>query len=32
MQGTFAGTAGKVFRQLTDADMKFGTIADVKGN
>lgn len=32
MQGTFAGTAGKVFRQLTDADMKFGTIADGKGN
>ncbi len=32
MQGTFAGTAGKVFRQLTDADMKFGTIADGEGN
>ncbi|MGB8852915.1 MAG: oligoendopeptidase F [Pirellulales bacterium] len=26
MQGTFAGTAGKVFRQLTDADLKFGSI------
>ena len=32
MQGTFAGTAGKVFRQLTDADMKFGTMTDGKGN
>ena len=31
MQGTFAGTAGKVFRQLTDADMKFGTVSDGKG-
>lgn len=31
MQGTFAGTAGKVFRQLTDADMKFGGIVDGKG-
>ena len=31
MQGTFAGTAGKVFRQLTDADMKFGSIVDGKG-
>ncbi len=31
MQGTFAGTAGKVFRQLTDADMKFGTVVDGKG-
>ena len=27
MQGTFAGTANKVFRQLTDADLKFGSIA-----
>ena len=26
MQGTFAGTAGRVFRQLTDADMKFGSV------
>ncbi len=31
MQGTFAGTAGKVFRQLTDADMKFGTVTTGKG-
>ena len=31
MQGTFAGTAGKVFRQLTDADLKFGSIATGKG-
>ena len=32
MQVTFAGTAGKVFRQLTDADMTFGTMTDGKGN
>jgi oligoendopeptidase F len=31
MQGTFAGTAGKVFRQLTDADLKFGSVATGKG-
>lgn len=31
MQGTFAGTAGKVFRQLTDADMKFGSVTTGKG-
>ena len=31
MQGTFAGTAAKVFRQLTDADMKFGTVANGRG-
>jgi oligoendopeptidase F len=31
MQGTFAGTAGKVFRQLTDADMKFGTVVTGAG-
>jgi len=31
MQGTFAGTAGKVFRQLTDADLTFGSIANGKG-
>ena len=31
MQGTFAGTAGKVFRQLTDADLKFGSITNGKG-
>ena len=31
MQGTFAGTAGKVFRQLTDADMKFGSVTTGNG-
>ncbi|MFM1997093.1 MAG: Oligoendopeptidase plasmid [Planctomycetota bacterium] len=31
MQGSFAGTASKVFRQLTDADMKFGTVRDGGG-
>ena len=31
MQGTFAGTAGKAFRQLTDADMKFGAVETGKG-
>jgi oligoendopeptidase F len=31
MQGTFAGTAGKVFRQLTDADMKFGSVTTGAG-
>ncbi len=31
MQGTFAGTASRVFRQLTDADMKFGDVIDGKG-
>jgi len=31
MQGTFAGTAGRVFRQLTDADMKFGSIVTGSG-
>lgn len=31
MQGTFAGTAGKVFRQLTDADLKFGTVTTGTG-
>jgi oligoendopeptidase F len=31
MQGTFAGTAGKVFRQLTDADLKFGSLTTGKG-
>jgi oligoendopeptidase F len=31
MQGSFAGTAAKVFRQLTDADMTFGTLANGKG-
>ncbi len=32
MQGTFAGTAGKVFRQLTDADLTFGSLVDGRGN
>jgi len=31
MQGTFAGTAAKVFRQLTDADLKFGTVGNGRG-
>ena len=31
MQGTFAGTAAKVFRQLTDADLKFGSVTNGKG-
>ena len=31
MQGSFAGTAGKVFRQLTDADMKFGSVSNSAG-
>jgi oligoendopeptidase F len=31
MQGTFAGTAGRVFRQLTDADLTFGTVTTGKG-
>ena len=31
MQGTFAGTASKVFRQLTDADMTFGSLTNGKG-
>ena len=31
MQGTFAGTAAKVFRQLTDADMKFGDVTTGSG-
>ena len=31
MQGSFAGTASKVFRQLTDADMTFGTLANGRG-
>ena len=32
MQGTFAGTAGRVFRQLTDADMKFGDVTTGRGD
>ena len=31
MQGTFAGTAAKVFRQLTDADLRFGSVTNGKG-
>jgi oligoendopeptidase F len=31
MQGTFAGTAGKAFRQLTDADMTFGDVTTGTG-
>ncbi len=31
MQGTFAGTASKAFRQLTDADLKFGTLTNGRG-
>ncbi|MDZ4859378.1 MAG: oligoendopeptidase F [Candidatus Hydrogenedentes bacterium] len=31
MQGEVAGTASKVFGQLNDADMKFGTIKDERG-
>jgi len=31
MQGTFAGTAGKAFRQLTDADLKFGSVTTGTG-
>jgi len=31
MQGTFAGTAGRAFRQLTDADMTFGDITTGTG-
>ena len=32
MQGSFAGTAGRVFRQLTDADMKFGSVTTGAGD
>lgn len=32
MQGTFAGTASKVFRQLTDADMTFGSLTNGSGD
>jgi oligoendopeptidase F len=31
MQGEMAGSAKRAFRQLLDADMKFGTIKDEKG-
>ncbi|GMV99600.1 MAG: oligopeptidase [Candidatus Hydrogenedentota bacterium] len=32
MQGEVAGTAGKVFGQLNDADLKFGFVKDEHGN
>lgn len=31
MQGEVAGTAAKVFSQLSDADLKFGTVKDERG-
>jgi oligoendopeptidase F len=31
MQGEVAGTAGRVFGQLNDADLKFGTVKDERG-
>jgi oligoendopeptidase F len=31
MQSEMAGAASKMFRQLTDADLKFGTLRDAKG-
>jgi oligoendopeptidase F len=31
MQGEMAGAAGRAFRQLLDADMKFGMVKDEKG-
>jgi oligoendopeptidase F len=31
MQGEMAGAAGRIFRQLLDADLKFGAIEDDKG-
>lgn len=31
MQGEVAGTANKIFSQLTDADFKFGTVKDESG-
>jgi oligoendopeptidase F len=31
MQGEMAGAAGRIFRQLNDADLKFGTIIDADG-
>ena len=31
MQGEMAGAAGRIFRQLNDADLKFGTIKDEDG-
>ena len=31
MQGEMAGAAGRIFRQLNDADLKFGTVVDENG-
>ena len=31
MQGEMAGAAGRIFRQLNDADLKFGTLEDENG-
>ena len=31
MQGEMAGAAGRIFRQLNDADLKFGTLEDEDG-
>ena len=31
MQGEMASAAGKAFRQLLDADLKFGTVTNEKG-
>ncbi len=31
MQSEMAGAAGKIFRQLTDADLKFGSVVDEHG-
>lgn len=31
MQSEMAGSAGQIFRQLTDADLKFGEVKDEKG-
>ncbi len=31
MQGEMAQTASKIFRQLNDADLKFGFVTDAKG-
>jgi len=32
MQGEVAGAAGRIFRQLSDADLRFGSVRDEKGN
>ncbi|QEG24519.1 oligoendopeptidase F [Mariniblastus fucicola] len=31
MQGEMAGAAGRIFRQLNDSDLKFGTLKDANG-